>query len=158
MKTLYNLAGLDEAKDVIVDTGGIRNLLNLAEVKDERTKRQAVQSYQTLRIQRNKSRMMEENILKAIINLLSECPDITMRKDLVETLNLLAGEVENANKLVSMGALIPLLQQTDLTVSSIETVLQCVKSIYLLVSNSAAMNNIAKVVEEGTIGTLVRCI
>ena len=159
VKTLYNLAGLDEAKDVIVDTGGIRNLLNLAEVKDERTKRQAVRVIRRCaELQRNKSRMMEENILKAIINLLSECPDITMRKDLVETLNLLAGEVENANKLVSMGALIPLLQQTDLTVSSIETVLQCVKSIYLLVSNSAAMNNIAKVVEEGTIGTLVRCV
>eukprot|EP00944_MAST-04C_sp_MAST-4C-sp1_P008435 g8435.t1 len=159
VKTLYNLAGLDEAKDVIVESGGIRNLLHLAEVKDERTKRQAVRVIRRCaELQRNKSRMMAENILKAIISLLSECPDPAMRKDLVETLNSLAAEEENANKLVEKGALLPLLQQTDLTVSSIETVLQCVKSIYLLVSNGAAVENISKIVEQGTVGTLVRCV
>ena len=70
----------------------------------------------------------------------------------------MAAEEENANKLVEKGALLPLLQQTDLTVSSIETVLQCVKSIYLLVSNGAAVENISKIVEQGTVGTLVRCV
>ena len=132
VKTLYNLAGLDEAKDVIVESGGIRNLLHLAEVKDERTKRQAVRVIRRCaELQRNKSRMMAENILKAIISLLSECPDPAMRKDLVETLNSLAAEEENANKLVEKGALLPLLQQTDLTVSSIETVFNVLKHLFV---------------------------
>ena len=68
-----------------MESGGIRNLLHLAEVKDERTKRQAVRVIRRCaELQRNKSRMMAENILKAIISLLSECPDPAMRKDLVK--------------------------------------------------------------------------
>ena len=157
IKTLFNLAGLDEAKEIIVTSGGIRNLLKLAEVKDERTKRQAVRVIRRCaELEKNRTRMMADTILKAIINLLRNCPDLPMRKDLIETLNLLASLEDNAEVLIDMGALFPLLEQTDLTISSIETVLQCVRSVHLLVSNSP--QNITQVVQQGTVGKLVRCV
>ena len=157
VKTLFNLAGLDEAKEIIVTSGGIRNLLKLAEVKDERTKRQAVRVIRRCaELERNRTRMMAEPTLKAIIRLLGSCPDLPMRKDLIETLNLLASLKDNAEILIDMGALFPLLEQTDLTISSIETVLQCVRSVHLLVSNSP--QNVFRVVQQGTIGKLVRCV
>jgi hypothetical protein len=157
VKTLFNLASLDEAKEVIVVSGGIKSLLKLAEVKDERTKRQAVRVIRRCaELQKNRTRMMAPAILEKIIHLLGECPDLVMRRDLVETLNLVALVEDNAEVLINMGALLPLLEQTDLTISSIDTVLQCVRSVFLLVSNSPS--NILTVVHQGTIGKLVRCV
>jgi hypothetical protein len=160
IKTLYNLATIDNAKAAIFGGGGAgaKTLLSLVTVKDEKSKRFAVKVLRRCaELETNRNVLMNPAALGTIISLIMETPDSIMRKDMIEIINLL-GAVGSENKeiLMEMGILPALLRHADLTLSTVQMSLQCVECLSLLVSNQS--RNQLYIVDKGAIGVLVRCV
>ncbi len=156
-KTLHNLAAIDEAKEAIFAGAGIRLLLNLVTVKDEKTKRAAVKVIRRCtELEANRALFMDPATLRSVVGLLMDTPDAVMRRDLIEVVNLLAQIDSHKEILMDMGLLPALLRHADLTLSTVQMSLQCVECLALLVSDSP--KNQTFIVDRGAIGTLVRCV
>ena len=152
-KTLLNLAAIDEAKQAVFAGSGIRSLLTLVNVKDEKTKRCAVKVIRRCtELEANRAAFMEPGTLRTIIALLMDTPDHVMRRDLIEIINLLSHANEHKRILMEMGILPALLRHADLTLSTIQMSLQCIECLHLLTSDSP--ENQVFIVERGAIGTL----
>ena len=145
-------------KDAIISRGGLRALLKLTTVKDEKTKRQAVRVLKRCAsLKKNRTgRMMNPAALRAVMDLLYDSPDHVMRNDLIQMINLLATIPQNKEKLVELGMLGVLLHHVDLTMSSLLTAIECVNCIALLVHKSE--KNKMRIIGDGAIGILVRCV
>ena len=92
--------------------GGLHVLLKLTTVKDEKTKRRAVQVLRRCASHEKNRRgqMMNEGAIKVIMDILYESPDAVMRNDLIQTVNLLTTEQSNKEVLVEFGMMGPLLR------------------------------------------------
>ena len=157
IKTIYNLAAIEDAKQAIFNGSGIKTLLSLVNVKDEKTKRVAVKVIRRCaELESNRIVLMDPNALRTIVSLIMETPDAVMRRDMIEIINLLGQIPDHKEILMEMGILPALLRHADLTLSTVTMSLQCVECLSLLVSDQP--KNQLFVVERGAIGVLVRCV
>lgn len=157
IKTLYNLATIDDAKNAIFRGTGIKSLLSLVTVKDEKTKRVAVKVLRRCaELESNRQALMDPGTLRTIISLIMESPDSIMRRDMIAMINLLGQIPTNREILMDMGILPALLRHADLTLSTVQMSLQCVECLSLLVTDQP--KNQIFIVDKGAIGVLVRCV
>ena len=157
IKTLYNLASIDEAKEEIFIGSGVKTLLSLISVKDEKSKRVAVKVLRRCtELESNRSIVMGPSSLRTIITYIMDTPDTVMRKDLIDIIILLAQIPDHKEILMEMGILPALLRHADLTLSTVQMSLQCVECLHLLVSDQPRNQHF--IVDKGAIGVLVRCV
>ena len=157
VKTLQNLSKLEEAQREIVLRGGLKYILSLCFVKDEKTKRRAARLLRQLGANpANKERMVDPTSLQHLISLITDSTDIVLKKDLIILLTELA-DYDDRNKevLVAEGVLTPLLYHLNLSLASKEIAKLVISCLSLLTHNEV---NQLLMVQQGVVGTLLRYI
>ena len=124
VKCLGNLATSDYSKEEIVNSGGVRHLFSLTVCKDENTKRKAARVLLKLSShwKVHDKFLSDPHTIRCTILLLLECPDITIRRDMIQMVANLASNDARKLHMVNGDIIGPLLRHLDPTHSSLETI------------------------------------
>jgi len=156
-RVFAELAKSKEAKEQLVERGGIKYLFLLTRTSDEGVVRKATQVLKRLAAcpANHEAIANYEYTLQEVIELFLDNCDLQVKRDMISLLTSVSSSAERIAKVVESGALIPLLLHLNPQTSSLETIASVLVCLNVLASNPSVL---AHLVDDGIIKAVSKII